>query len=447
LSQTSTTKSPIGFWTLVCLVVANMIGGAIYSSSCFSLADLGSARLVLFVWLIAGILAVCGAIGYGALASRLPFSGGEYLYLSRLVHPSVGFLAGWISLVAGFTAPIAYAAKLVGEYALPKDMATFEYKGAVATIAIIVAALLHAWHVKIGAWFQNGIVATKLVFLTLFLVVAVSIGPTAGWQSGELASATLKPDASLFQTLNMVFSALVWVVLAYTGFNASVYLAGEVPCGDRRVPRSMWLATLIVTFFYLALNAVFLYAIPPEKIAGNTSFVADVARAIGGQNLEWLMRFAIVLSQVTSVFAMLMTGPRVYAQMANDGVMPKVFVSRGGIPRVAIFIQALLSIIVVWMSTLESLLSYLGLTLTVCGAMAIASGWMIRRRYPEAEPLRWYEHGAMAVFVISSIGLLFIAWQFKPEQFYISVGTFAVGILLYGVSVLLQKPVGHEQSV
>jgi APA family basic amino acid/polyamine antiporter len=125
--------------------------------------------------------------------------------------------------------------------------------------------------------------------------------------------------------------------------------------------------------------------------------------------------------------------------MAEDGVMPKIFVSRGGIPRVAIVIQALLSIVVVWLSSLESLLSYLGLTLTVCGAMAIASGWMIRWRYPEAAPLRWYEHGAMAVFVISSIGLLLVAWQFKPEQFYISVGTFAVGMLLYGISVLLPK--------
>jgi amino acid transporter len=201
----------------------------------------------------------------------------------------------------------------------------------------------------------------------------------------------------------------------------------------------MWAATLIVTFFYVALNAVFLYAIPAEKIAGNTSFVADVARAIGGQSLEWLMRLAIVLSQVTSVFAMLMAGPRVYSQMAHDGVMPKLFGHQGDTPRVAIAIQAVLSIVVVWTTKLEELIGYLGLTLTVCGAMAITSGWMIRSRYPQAQPLRWFEHLCMAIFVLSSIGLLIVAKQIKPQQFYISVGTFVFGLVLYGVLAIFTK--------
>ncbi len=348
-SPTIKKQAPIGLWTLIFLVIANMIGSGLYTSSGYSIASLGDAKYVLAVWALGGLIAICGAVGYGALASRLHMSGGEYLYLSRLVHPSVGFLAGWISLVAGFTAPIAAAALIVGEYAVPSSMQQSLVPKIVASVTILVFAIAHAIHLKSGAWLQNLVVVLKLVCLTFFLAVAALFGPEKGWQSGVLESSTINEGASFSLWLTMLGS-LVWISLSYTGFNAAVYLAGEIPNGDKLVPRSMLIATLLVTIFYLLLNAVFLYALPAEEIAGKKAFVAGVARAIGGGSLEGLIRLAIVLSSITSVQAMLMAGPRVYAQMAADRVMPKLFASRKGIPRRAIMTQAILSIIVCWVT-------------------------------------------------------------------------------------------------
>ncbi|MFO0925244.1 MAG: APC family permease [Pirellulales bacterium] len=430
-------ESPIGLWTLVALVIANMIGSGLYTSSCYSILGLGEARYVLIVWGLGGVMALCGAIAYGALASRLPMGGGEYLYLSRLIHPFVGSLAGWISLVAGFTAPIAASALIVGKYTVPA-FGPYWIQG-VASLTIVLAAIAHAVHLQTGAWLQNVIVLLKVVCLVLFLVVGVTFGPEQGWQSGSLTPLPLE-GASFWTILAAMMGSLVWISLSYTGFNAAIYLAGELPEGDKRIPLSMWMATLIVTFLYVALNAVFLYAIPAKELAGNEEFVAIVARAIGGGSLEGMVRFAIVISSATAVLAMLMAGPRVYAQMAADGVMPKLFAARKRIPRWAIAVQAGLSLIVVWVAQLQQLITYLGLTLSACGALAIASIWWLPLRMPHSPKVRWYEHVCAAIFVGFSVVLLVAAYADpnKKSEFWACVITFGVGALIH-VFMLARK--------
>ena len=104
-------------WSATFLVVANMIGAGVFTTSGFSFADLGDRQFVMYAWLIGSIVAICGAISYGQLAQRITESGGEYLFLSRMVHPSIGFVAGWVSLLAGFTGAIAFAATAFESYA------------------------------------------------------------------------------------------------------------------------------------------------------------------------------------------------------------------------------------------------------------------------------------------------------------------------------------------
>ncbi len=439
-------ENPIGLWTLVALVIANMIGSGLYTSSCYSIVSLGEAKYVLMVWGLGGLMALFGAIAYGALAVRLPLSGGEYLYLSRLVHPVIGFLAGWISLIAGFTAPIAAAALIVGRYSVPSTTGGYAQQ-MVASLTIILAALAHAVHLRTGAWLQNVVVLMKVVCLLIFLIIALIFGPEKGWQSGSLEALPLK-DASWLAILTAMMGSLVWISLSYTGFNAAVYLAGELPKGDRRIPLSMWVASLIVTALYMALNAVFLFAIPAEKLAGNEEFVAEVAKAIGGGSLEGLIRFAIIISSATAVLAMLMAGPRVYAQMASDGVMPKLFAARKTVPRRAIAVQAILSLIVVWIAPLNDLIGYLGLTLSACGALAIASIWWLPKKMPEALPIRWYEHWSAVLFVLFSIVLLLAAYAdpLKSGQFWACVITFGLGGTVYALLLSQRKEPGRPKG-
>ena len=434
---------PIGLPTLVMLVIASMIGIGCFVSSGFALMSLGNPSRVILAWVLCGGWAIAGAIGYGALAKRVPLSGGEYLYLTRLLHPSIGFLAGWISLVAGFTVPITAMAKTAITYALP-DLPNDHQASLWASLIIAVAVALHAVGVKAGATTQNLIVLVKLgLIVALFVLAAWQWNVAAVWQGHALAgsdTATIPSDVPGYIAL---LASMSWISLSYTGFNAAVYVAGESREARRTVPQAMLWATLVVMAIYVAMNAVFVWAADSKSVAQDPSTIAILAaNNIGGLAGQQLLRFIVVLAVLSSVFSMLMAGPRVYAQMARDGVMPKFLDFTSGVPRVAIILQGVLSIAVVWISTLEQLISYLGMTLSACSALAVASIWRLnsvgRNEIQSTDvrsPLTWWEHLAAALYTLGTIAMLagVLADGQKRDQFWAMCITFAVGALIYVV--------------
>jgi len=432
-----------------------MIGVGVYVGSFYSLLSLKDARLVLLVWLVGGLHAICGAIAYGAIANRLPLSGGEYTYLTRYVHPAVGFVAGWISIIAGFTAPIAASALLLGEYLGGVDSNSINVKW-IATGSIIFVAVLHGVHLRVGAGFNNAVIAIKLLCFVVFLCVGLPFALQSS-NSGLLADPNGMPNESASlsvrlaepSTLLQMVVSLFYVSLAYTGFNASIYLAGEIeghetnPASRRKlVSRSMLLASVLVVVLYLLLNYVFLYGMSAEKIVSSgQGFVAVVAHNIAGDWLAGMVTAAIVLSAATSILAMMAIGPMVYAQMAEDGRLPKLFRVTDQVPRAAILVQGALSIIVVWISQIKDIITYLGLTLTACGALAVSSVWIASRNSAGRLPLSWLEHFAALIYVGVAVILLLVAGSLEREriQFFLCIGTFAVGLALYGVSQLSRQ--------
>lgn len=452
---------PIGLPTLVMLVIASMIGIGCFVSSGFALISLGNPSRVILAWVLCGGWAIAGAIGYGALAKRVPLSGGEYLYLTRLIHPSIGFLAGWISLVAGFTVPITAMAKTAVEYALPGIPNGLE-ASLWASAIIAVAVALHAIGVKVGATTQNLIVLVKLCLIAaLFVLAAWQWNASESWQGHALEgreTAILPANAWGYVAL---LASMSWISLSYTGFNAAIYVAGESRQAQRTVPQAMLWATLLVMVIYVVLNAIFVLAADSVAVLKAPTTVAILAAAnIGGHAGQQLLRFIVVLAVLSSVFSMLMAGPRVYAQMARDGVMPKFLDFTSGAPRVAIILQGILSIAVVWFSTLEQLISYLGMTLSACSALAVASIWRVNRmiqiesgqqsgaaamgtsallpsdKHAETvsnHPIQWWEHWAAALYIAGTIAMLagVLADGQKRDQFWAMCITFAVGGVIY----------------
>lgn len=456
MSSTLRTRS-IGLVSLVCLVIGNMIGSGVYISSTYALGALGDARLVLLAWALGGAHAICGAIAYAALARRIPMSGGEYSFLSRFVHPSVGFMAGWISLIAGFTAPIATAALVFGNY-MSESRTANDTTRWIATALILAGALFHWIHLKAGSWVNNSIVLVKFLGFAVFAFGCVWFlqHPTTSDPNIPFVPAL---NESLFSRdyLSKLDHGAIWMTilvqlffisLSYTGFNASIYIAGEIdgehiglgprdqPNGNNMlVPRSMIIACLLVTAIYLGLNYLFLACDTREAIlAGGDYFVSDVAYDVGGSTLRWVMRITIALSSATSVLAMLATGPRVYAQMAADGWLPSWFGFQNDVPRAAIGVQAALSIALVWLANILDMISYLGITLTVCGALATSTLWIAFRTMSERRSIAWWEHAALAVYIAGALLLLVAAWLVKPMQFWCCLGTFASGFAIYLVS-------------
>ena len=361
----STTRQ-LGLSSAVALVVASMIGTGVFTTSGFLLADLKSPWLVLGAWAVGGVLATLGALSYGALARRIPESGGEYTFLSQTLHPAAGFLAGWVSLLVGFSAPLAAAAIGFGEYTRP-------WLGGLSprvagTLLILTFAVLHAFHVQHGARTQNWTVLIKVLLIAAF----VGFGLTRLTQP---APADTSPAV-----ISTFAVSLVWVSFSYSGWNAAVYIGGEIRDPERNLPRALLLGTGIVTLLYLGLNTVFVFAAPIETLAGKLDIGRVAAEAIGGSGLGQAVSGLVALALLTSVSGMMMAGPRVYARMATAGHLPRWLGVADGPPRAAIAFQTALALVMLWSAAYEQLLTFIGFTLGLSAATAVYGLIVLRRR-------------------------------------------------------------------
>jgi len=371
---------PCGFRSLVLLVIASMVGAGVFTTSGFTLAAVGSPLRVMLCWLVGAIIAICGAIAYGQLAKRIPESGGEYLYLSRYVHPFAGFLAGWVSLTAGFSGATAVAALTLEQYALPQAWRpSWLPPDAIAVAVILFCGHVHGNLIRTGIRLQNVAVVLQLAALAAFFGIT-------GWNASvyEWHTAPLNEFATAgWNLVNAMAVSVVWISLSYAGFNAAIYVASESADARRSVPQALLTGTIIVTVLYLFLNAIFVGSVPAEELAGQSDVAAVAGRALGGNALEALIRVAVAVGLFTSVSGMILTGPRVYQRMAQDGVFPQSFAGPGSL-HWSVGLQCLLAIglIVIhrravsagWAeSSLSQLLSFLGATLSLSSAGCVAT--------------------------------------------------------------------------
>lgn len=434
-------RGAIGLFSAINIVIASMIGAGVYTTSGFALADLGSPILVLLAWAISGFLALCGAVSYGGLAQRFSESGGEYLFLARSIHPAAGYIAGFVSLLAGFTGAIAFAALtfeayLMGMVTTGGDTSPLP-AGVIASSTIIIAWLMHGFRVRAGTRFQDLLVVLKLAMLLAFLAFA---GMSLGRPWEGMATAGQRPEGWL--VLPALAVSLTWISLSYCGFNAAIYITEETYHGGKTVRDALIIGTLIVTTLYLLLNAVFVLAPPASEVVGKEDVAAVAARYVGGAKLETLLRYVILLSLATSVLSMMMTGPRVYAKMAEDGVLPGWFKFDAELPGRGVFAQGVLAVAVVSIATLRQLLSYLGLTLSLCAALTVAAIFVLKRRGEPVEVIG-YPWTPLA-FVIGTLAIVLTAGTQRPIELAVAAATLAVGWFAYQFSHPHRTDFGNE---
>jgi amino acid transporter len=418
VSDRARVARPLGLGSAVALVVANTIGAGVFTTSGFSLAELGRPGPVLLAWVVGGAIALCGALSYGALARRIPRSGGEYTFLAETVHPFAGFLAGWISLLAGFTAPIAAAALALEAYLADGLGLTVPARWP-ATLAVAAAWVMHGLRPREGVALQNTAVAAKLVVIALFVLSGLAVVPRA---TAGIAGPFEAPAFAV---------ALVWISFSYSGWNAAVYVAGEVRDPERNVARALWIATILIAVVYVGLNAVFLGAAPAGALAGKAEVGAIAAEALGGPALRRAVVGLITLALFTSISSMVMAGPRVYAQMAADGLFPRLFAGGPDVPRAAVTLQAALAVVVVWTTGLAELLGYLGFTLGLTAAATVAGLLALRRREGAARvPIPghpWVPFG----FVLGTLWAASFMALRRPGEAIVGLVTMASGIPIY----------------
>ncbi len=415
-------QSPLPQWSLASLVIASMIGAAVFTTSGFAIADLGDPRWVMVAWVIGGVIAICGAISYGQLARLLSENGGEYLYLSRFVHPGLGFVAGWVSFLAGFTGAGALAALAFEAYAWGASGPPVGVpRGTLAIGLVVFCTIAHAFHTRRGALSQNILVTTKLLLIAVFIVWSLTC-----WDRWQISTAPL-PALPRSNVLSLATSVM-WISLSYCGFNAAIYVAGEAEHGWHDISGAMIKATLAVTLLYLLLNTIFVFGPAPDQIAGKENVASIAAQAIGGTRLAILVRVAICLGLASSVSSTVMAGPRVYAKMASDGVFPTWFDSEISPPTRSVLLQGIAIIVVVTVASLQDLLSYLSLTLSLCSAATV--GILLLRR-SGGEAISKIGSIAAWFYVLATCVIIGLAAWDRPDKAIATVITLASGAIVY----------------
>lgn len=411
----------------VSLVIASMIGVGVFTSVGFQLAVLPSGFPILMLWVVGGVVSLCGALCYAELVAMMPKSGGEYHILRESYHPLLGFLAGWVSMTAGFAAPIAGISSVFGKYVsnlgLPMDPRT------IAVILILVIAAIHLGTLRLIGSFLTATTFLKVALIVAFLIGAVSM---SGGQSASLAA---KPgDWKLIASPEFATS-LVFVMFAYLGWNGAAYVAGEVRNPQRIVPLAFTLGILIVMALYIALNAVFLWRAPWDAMRGKEEAGLIAARAIFGENGGWWMGALISFGIVSTVAGFTWAGSRVNQRMGQDtasiGFLANV--NRWGAPQIALAVQTAIALIVLYSGTFEDITQYLMSVLQISSMLAVIAVIVMRKRRPDAErPFRvpLYPLPPL-VFTAASIWILVFQGRRYPQAVIWGAVTLLIGIILF----------------
>ena len=309
--------STVSLGVAVAIVVADMVGVGVFTSLGFQVKDIPTGFSILLLWVVGGIVALCGVFSYGELGAMFPRSSGEYNFLGRAYHPAFGFVAGFVSATVGFAAPVALAAMAFGEYgrAILPDAPPM----ALAVGVVWLVALVQLTGVKHSSTFQLIATILKVVLIVAFLA--------CGFVIGTPQPVSFAPQASDFShIISAPFAiSLVFVMYSFSGWNAATYIIGEMKEPERNLPRAMLFGTLIVLVLYVALNAVFLHTAPVDKLAGQL----DVARVSGsyifGEVGGRIVGGMICIGLISSISAMMWIGPRVTMTMGEDIPALRIF--------------------------------------------------------------------------------------------------------------------------
>lgn len=411
-----------------------MIGTGVFASLGFQVADIRSGFALLLLWVLGGVFALCGALSYGELAAALPRSGGEFHFLTRSFHPLVGFLAGWVSVTAGFAPPIALVAITFGEYFSRVTAGASPLALSFAVVALVT--LFHLRDLRLGSAFQNFFTALKAALLLLFIALPFFSGVRSGIDFGP------RPG-DLGVILSPAFGvSLLFVLYAYTGWNAATYVVGEIRDPTKNVPWALAAATGFVMVLYVGVHWAFLVTTPIDAFAPGGVPQVEVghvvaSRVFGDAGGRW-MSALLCVALVSSISAMTWAGPRVTQVMGEDYRFFRFLArtNRAGIPMRAILVQTAIVFLMLVTSTFKSILVFVQLILTLSSALTVLGVFALRRKAPDLErPYRvWGYPVTPLVFLAISVFAIGYTLYNQPTESLAGLLILLAGLPVYWLS-------------
>jgi APA family basic amino acid/polyamine antiporter len=417
--------------TAIAVIVANMIGTGVFTSLGYQLLDIQSPFVLIMLWVVGGITALCGALSYAELGAALPRSGGEYNFLAKIIHPGVGFVSGWISATIGFAAPSALAAITFGSYlnsVFPALSPTWLACGLVAALT-----LAHGGSRRSSGLIQRAFTSAKIVLIVGFCGLAAWLVPAA-----QPISFLPAPGDGAQLTSGAFAVSLIYVSYAFTGWNAATYLTGELERPQQTLSRVLFIGTAGVTVLYILLNLTFLWVAPMDAMAGKLEIGYIAAQFAFGADGAAIMGTLLALLLVSTVSAMVMAGPRVLQVIGEDFSAFKALArtNRHGVPAVAIYVQSALALTFILTASFESILIFAGFTLGVSTFVTVCGLFVSRLKDPHLKrPYRviGYPFTPLIFLLITGWTLTYILMQ-RPVEGYWGIGIIAAGALFYVLS-------------
>ena len=449
----------LGVGSAAALVVSNMVGTGIFTTTGFLAMDLGDVSLVLSIWLVGAFVALAGAFCYSELGVNFPSSGGEYIYLTQAYGPVWGFMTGWISLIAGFSAPIAAAALAFSNYLayfFPELKAGHEFLvfgpdaapirigwgQVVAMLVILAMTAVNFFDLRVVARLQNWFTAFKITVLLAFIVLGFTMGH-GDW--GHLSQNTTR--VSTLPIWNQFAVSLCFVFTGYSGWNAATYIAEELKQPKRTLPLALAAGTLCVTVLYLVLNVLYIYAVPLSVLKEPVFAVGSTAAAhLFGPQVAGAFSLLMALALFATVNAMVTIGPRVYYAMAQNRAffaMAGELSPRTRTPLKAIVMQGVISMLIT-VTPLPSLMLFIGFTLNIFTVITVASLFVFRKR-PGWERLRVVDFCYPlfpVVYILVGLWITYFGLTSAPKISLTALALIAVGALIFKLRI--EKNVAHS---
>lgn len=416
-------EQKIGWKTAAAIVIANMIGTGVFTSLGFQLADIQNTWSIIFLWVLGGMLGLIGAFTYAELGTHFKESGGDYIFLSRIFHPFVGYLYAWISLTVGFSGPIAISALAMTSYLSPLNPSLFTDWFGIGVIVVITA--IHSVSVGQSGRFQSIATGLKLGFVVALIALGIYFVPV------ETSALSFNADWQREMWLPGFAVSLIYVSYAYTGWNSAAYIIDEIDDPKRNLPKALIPATLLVTVLYVLLQLVFLRHASVTDLSGKIEVATiSFSNLFGDQGGYWVSVF-IGIQLIATISGYLWVGSRVTFAMAKENSLWSRLATKNsnGIPVRALWLQALISIALTLTGTFEQVLLYASFALQLMGTLTVASLlWLKRKEGTYHSPGKpWLQ----IVYILFSVWVLGFMLSERPYESLIGLGFVFIGGVTY----------------
>ncbi|MFC1477387.1 APC family permease [candidate division KSB1 bacterium] len=425
----SSLKREMGLIQATAMVAGIIIGASIFVQPSEITGQVPSIGGIFLVWLVSGIITFFGALICAELSSFFTRSGGVYIYLKETFGPSVGFLWGWAmfwSMHTGIIAAIAVIFARYTSYFIPLSDPAVK---ATAVVAIVILSAVNYYGVKHGSTVQTVFTLGKILAIVIIIAVGFTIGLRVPehFSSGELTGAALSYKDFLL--------ALVAGLFAFGGWHMVTYSSEETINPTKTIPRALMLGILIVTLSYIALNAVYMFVLPLDVVASSDRIAADAADRLLGFGGGAFMSALVMFSTLGALNGIILSGPRVYYSMSQDGLLFRWFGSvhpRFATPHRAILLQAFWASVLVATGTYRELFTRVVYTEWIFFSL-MTVGLILLRRRPDYKPVYrvWGYPVVPVVFIVSSLIIVVNQIISEPKQSLSGLSLVLVGFPVY----------------